>query len=124
MTRRLILGGLLIGLLAAGCGETPLEPAGADGLSISVNPRELSWPDKPQTSIRISLPEAAHLRLEIGNAQGEVVRVLADQMADPGLYEFVWNGTDHDGDRCASGVYYLRATALGETHGFAMTLVK
>jgi flagellar hook assembly protein FlgD len=62
--------------------------------------------------------------LAIENANGELVKVLIDDTLPPGQHAVIWNGTDHDNNPVASGVYFVRATASGVTEGFALTLIK
>lgn len=34
---------------------------------------------------------------------------------EPGLHRVAWDGRDHGGRAVANGVYFLRATSMGET---------
>ncbi|MFH1501769.1 MAG: C25 family cysteine peptidase [Candidatus Eisenbacteria bacterium] len=68
-------------------------------------------PFNPVTAIRYELPVEAHLRIEVYNVAGRLVRTVADAPADAGYGEVVWDGRDATGHRVASGVYLYRMMA-------------
>ena len=68
-------------------------------------------PFNPETTISYVLPEPGHVRIEVYNALGQVVRVLVDDVMGPGAYSVVWDGRDALGRRAASGVYLYRMVA-------------
>jgi flagellar hook assembly protein FlgD len=51
------------------------------------------------------------VRLEVFDAQGRRVRVLADASFAPGEHALAWDGTDANGQRVRPGVYLYRMTA-------------
>jgi len=63
-------------------------------------------PFNPSTTIRFSLPRAAHVVLRIFNLLGQEVARLADRMEGPGTYAVVW-----DGHAAGSGVYWCVLSA-------------
>lgn len=81
-------------------------------------------PFNPQTSVRFALAEDTHVRVEILDVRGRRVRLLVDEGRPAGSHEFVWTGRSDDGAPVASGVYYLRMIADGETRTRKMTLLK
>ncbi|MCB1184429.1 trypsin-like serine protease [bacterium] len=81
-------------------------------------------PFNPRTTIRYGLPRAGDVRLTVHDATGRLVRTLAADRAGAGWREAVWNGLDDGGRRVASGVYFARLVAGGETAVRPMTLVK
>lgn len=76
-------------------------------------------PFNPSTSIEFALPEAGTVLLEVFNAAGQRVAVLAEGRFSAGAHLAVWNTAGH-----ASGTYFyrLRFGGFGETR--KMTLVK
>jgi len=58
-------------------------------------------------------PGAAQVRLELFDLQGRRVRRLLDAGLPAGEREFVWDGEDERGRRCAAGLYFARLTAAG-----------
>jgi hypothetical protein len=50
---------------------------------------------------------AVRTRIAVYDVSGKVVRVLTDAPARPGRHEVTWDGTNEDGHRVASGVYFF-----------------
>lgn len=68
-------------------------------------------PFNPQTVIRYELPDGAGetpVRLAIYDPRGRRVRLLVDEVRQPGPYEVVWDGRDEAGRRAGSGVFLYR----------------
>ncbi|PID81386.1 hypothetical protein CSB20_03180 [bacterium DOLZORAL124_64_63] len=81
-------------------------------------------PFNPRTTIRFSLPQEEHVRLEIYGLDGRRMVVLADQPMSAGHHEIIWSGRDQSGHMAASGVYFYRIQA-GSFHAVRkMTLMK
>lgn len=68
-------------------------------------------PFNATTRIRFGLPAAAHAGLEIFDARGRRVAVLADGPLDPGWHDRLWDGRDSGGRAVATGVYFCRLRA-------------
>jgi len=68
-------------------------------------------PFNPQTSIRLFIPEAARLALEIYNIPGQKIRTLENRFLPAGRYGYQWDGTDDDGSTIGSGVYFCNPEA-------------
>ena len=73
-------------------------------------------PFNPSTTITFGVPEASEVTLAIYNLRGQLIRILHTGFIAAGRHSVVWNGTDFDGDKVASGVYVYRL----ETEGFVM----
>ncbi|RKY61919.1 MAG: hypothetical protein DRP95_02225 [Candidatus Latescibacterota bacterium] len=58
-----------------------------------------------------TIPEAAHVKLEVYDLLGRVVKVLVDGMRDAGRHRVVWDGRDSSGRPVASGAYLIRLEA-------------
>lgn len=60
-----------------------------------------------------ALPRAAHVTLRVLDAQGRLVRTLADGAFGPGARSLAWDGRDAAGRPVAAGIYFadLRADA-------------
>ncbi len=63
------------------------------------------------TTIRFDVPIATRVKLEVFDAQGRRVRVLADGAYAPGEHTLAWDGTDAGGARVRPGVYLYRMSA-------------
>ncbi|MBI2427947.1 MAG: choice-of-anchor D domain-containing protein [Ignavibacteriales bacterium] len=81
-------------------------------------------PFNPATSIRYSLSNSSHVKLEIFNTLGQRVKSLVQEFQPIGTYVVAWNGTDDGKKAVASGVYYYRLQANNYTNVKKMTLIK
>jgi hypothetical protein len=85
-----------------------------EGLPASRIPksRELAPPrPNPTTgsvSITFGLPAKERVRLEVFDAEGRLVRTLADDVREAGYHEIQWSLTDTDGRRVRLGIYFFR----------------
>lgn len=74
-------------------------------------------PVRGAASLRFTLPAAASVRLAIHDAQGRLVRVLAEGERQAGAHAVTWDGRDASGSPLAAGLYFARLRAGGETRG-------
>ncbi len=65
-------------------------------------------------TLGFSLPRELPVRIAVFNAEGSLVRTIADRSLPAGRHRFEWDGRDDRGRRAASGTYYLSMRA-GET---------
>ncbi len=68
-------------------------------------------PGNPSTHITFTLPQKAHVTLEIYNLLGQRVRTLVEGVKDAGSHRVVWDGRDEFGKTLPSGVYLYRLRA-------------
>jgi hypothetical protein len=79
-------------------------------------------PFSDRTTIRFRAPAASEARLRIYDVAGRLVQVLAHA---PGEYsEAVWDGTDLNGNRVTSGIYFYRLDTAQGQRTRKMLLVK
>jgi len=64
-----------------------------------------------QTTIAYALPQAAHVRLSIFNATGQLVRRLVEAFQTPGNKTIKWDGKDNNGFDAGSGIYLFKMEA-------------
>jgi len=83
-------------------------------------------PFNPQTTIRFEIGGAAgsSVSLDIYNVLGQHVAQLARAEFAAGEYEVIWDGTDRQGSRVASGVYFYRLQVGGDVETRKMVLLK
>ena len=62
---------------------------------------------------RFVLPQSGRARLTAFDLNGRCMRVLRDQILEPGAHEAVWDGKDERGRR-KSGLYFLRLEQAGQ----------
>ncbi len=65
-------------------------------------------PFNPTTTIDFYIDKPTDVRLEVFNVLGELVKTLVDRSMDTGQHSVIWDGSDGQGDKMASGVYFYR----------------
>lgn len=70
-------------------------------------------PFNPSTTIAFAVPKAGDLKLAIYNLRGQLVRTLHNGPIAAGNHKVVWDGTDADGAKVASGIYMYRLQSEG-----------
>jgi flagellar hook assembly protein FlgD len=48
------------------------------------------------------------LSLQIFDATGRLIKVIADETMQPGAHQFTWNAKDEKGNAVITGIYFLR----------------
>jgi aminopeptidase N len=81
-------------------------------------------PFGPVTTIRYSVPEPQHVRIEIYSARGQLIARLLDETAAPGRGHIVWNGRDGHGREVAPGTYFCRMTTDLGTRSIPVVLLR
>ncbi len=81
-------------------------------------------PFNPTTTISFGLPEPGEVTVEVFDVAGRLVRTLVEGPRSAGPHRVVWDGTSDDGSDIASGVYFCRLSALGETKRARIVLLK
>lgn len=77
------------------------------------------------TRIEYELTGPGPVHIEVINALGQRVRLLADEdYQDVGVWVVLWDGRSDDNRRLASGVYYCRLREGGATHLLPMLLIR
>jgi TolB protein len=70
-------------------------------------------PFNPSTTIRYELQRGSAVKLEVYNVLGNKVKVLENEMQLSGIHSVVWDGSDHSGQKVASGIYFIRLSQEG-----------
>lgn len=98
------------------------QPAGEAHGEMTVTPN----PATGEILVSVDLAErrAGPATLSVFNCQGRLVRTLLDDRPVDGHVEAVWDGTGDDGQRVASGVYWLSLRAGGVKVTRKVTLVR
>jgi hypothetical protein len=81
-------------------------------------------PFNPATSISFTLTHPALVRVDIFNILGQLVRPLVNSEFNAGRHEVVWDGTDNNRRRVASGVYIYRVSSPDLVLAKKMVLLK
>ena len=101
-------------------GVADVAVASASGRLLGAVPN----PFNPRTTVRFSLPRDLDVRLDLHDAAGRLVAVLAEGSFPAGDHGVVWDGRDRQGRVAASGTYYARLRAGGDVTTVALTLVR
>jgi len=106
-------------------GYSEVEPGGGPDEPAYLLPEGLLLHDprpnpfNPATTLKVELGQTGRLRLEVYNLLGQVVAVLADDMLEPGVYYFRF-----DGGRLASGTYFAHARSPVGSQTVKLLLLK
>jgi hypothetical protein len=63
-------------------------------------------PFNANTEIRYTLPQAGDARINVYDISGRMVRQFASGAQEAGEHIVIWNGTDMEGQKVSSGVYF------------------
>ncbi len=81
-------------------------------------------PFNPETQIRFDLKQASLVRLEIFDALGQRIRVLAKGRWPTGNHQVLWDGRNAQGTQVGNGVYIYRLQANESSQMRRMLLLK
>jgi hypothetical protein len=90
------------------------------GALTSIHPN----PFNPETTVEYFLAEAHHVRIDIYDARGALVRRLVDDSMPAGSQRAVWNGVDDAGHPVSSGIYFVKLTSNLKTETRKIVLLK
>lgn len=100
------------------------------GINDGVMPREFALlqnapnPFNPVTLIQYELPRPAHVRIDVFNTAGRLVRTIVDEHQEAGYRVAGWDGTNSRGGKVASGVYMYKIKAGDFVSQKMMVLLK
>jgi len=69
-------------------------------------------PFNPSTTISYSLPSASNVKLEVYDVMGRMIKSFTTNSQASGKHQVVWNGTNNNGARVATGIYIYRFEAI------------
>jgi len=81
-------------------------------------------PFNPVTSMKFELPISGRVLLKVHNLMGQEIKTLVDENLSYGYHTARWDGTDNDGRRVASGVYFSELQSSGIRKVRKMVLLK
>lgn len=76
-------------------------------------------PFNPVTRIDFSIPENGNIKIEIFDAAGKLIEILADKEFNAGFHSIEWNGSN-----VSSGIYFYRISTKQFTETKKMMLLK
>lgn len=72
-------------------------------------------PFRAEVSVSYAVPFRSRVRIDVHDLAGRRIAVLADELKDPGWHTVRWTGTDGNGRRAATGVYFMALQCAGRT---------
>ncbi|HPG41940.1 MAG TPA: FlgD immunoglobulin-like domain containing protein [bacterium] len=81
-------------------------------------------PFNPTTTIQYELPVASRVELAIYNINGELIKLLTNELHEAGRYTAIWDGTNQDNTPVSSGIYFYQLDTQKEKFIKKLTLVK
>jgi hypothetical protein len=101
-------------------GRTSIDLVGRASIDLSIARPN---PFAAETRFTLTLDRAANVELGIYDVTGRLVSTLHRGALPAGTREFGWNGSNADGSRAATGVYFYRAAVRGSTVSRKLVLV-
>lgn len=103
------------------------DPAGIeDGhavLPVALGPASPN-PFQGSTRLDYTLYGAGRVQIDVLDASGRIVRTLVDAVQEKGPHSMAWDGTDANGTRLPSGVYFTRMLNEGRETTRKMQLIR
>jgi len=81
-------------------------------------------PFNPSTTIRYSVPRKSMVTIEIFNILGEKITTLVNESKPAGEYRIAWDGSDINGVKVATGIYFYRLRSGDFVEMKKMLLIK
>jgi hypothetical protein len=81
-------------------------------------------PLNPDTELSFSTSRAGRVRVQIFDLAGRLVKTVLDEPRGEGYQSIRWNGSDRNGTKVASGIYYFRIQADGTEVVHRVTVLK
>jgi hypothetical protein len=81
-------------------------------------------PYAERTSIGVETIESLPVRVDVVTPSGRRLKTIADATLRPGRWDFAWDGTDGEGRRVGSGVYFLRVRGGDTVRSDRVTLAR
>ncbi len=81
-------------------------------------------PFNPRTRIDFTIPQSGRVEIAVYDILGRRVATLLEKVLPAGQHSIEWDGTDHSGERVASGVYFYRMSTLRTSETRKMVLLK
>jgi len=81
-------------------------------------------PFNPSTTIQFQLPKGSYVSLKIYDLTGREIRTLINKQMEAGYHKVVWDGTNNQGEKVVSGIYFYRIEAGTFSQIRRMILIK
>ena len=81
-------------------------------------------PFNSSTTMRFQIPKSGWIRLTIYDSNGRLVAQLSNQLFEPGLYSYSWDGTNQFGEPVTSGIYFYHLSGSSVSKAGKMILLR
>jgi flagellar hook assembly protein FlgD len=81
-------------------------------------------PFNPTTRIQYQIQARTHVSLTVYDVQGRMIKTLVNEVKSPGQFTADWDGTNNNGSRVSTGVYFYRLTAGSFVQTKKMVMLK
>jgi len=81
-------------------------------------------PFNPETVVTFGLPKTGHVRLQIYDMSGRLVRTLLNEAREPGYHQVMWNGRDDSDRRVSSAIYFCVMESANNRQTIKLVLAK
>ncbi|MDX9870495.1 MAG: choice-of-anchor J domain-containing protein [Candidatus Cloacimonadales bacterium] len=81
-------------------------------------------PFNPSTTIKYELANEGNVAIDIYNVKGQKIRSLVNERQSAGLHSINWDGTDDNGKKVSSGIYFFNMKSGKYTSTRKMILMK
>jgi hypothetical protein len=125
-----LLGKILICTIGINCIRTPtVTGTGDDDLDgtlpkVSALYQNVPNPFNPTTKIKFDMGRDGHVKLQIFDVAGHLVKTVVNGSMSRGRHEAIWTGLDETGTRVASGVYFYQLVTDDLTSTKKMVVLK
>ncbi|WP_457565471.1 GxGYxYP domain-containing protein [Caldithrix abyssi] len=89
---------------------TAIEPDNSSKLTPSDLTLHQNYPNpfNPETVIAYTLPAAGEVELNVLNTRGQKIKTLINNVQSTGKHQVKWDGTDDQGRKVSSGIYFYQ----------------
>jgi len=81
-------------------------------------------PFNPNSKIRFSITRKGFVRLRVYNVSGQLVKTLVNKVMEAGSHTASWDGTNNNGSKVSSGVYFYQLKSPEFTRSRKMVLLR
>jgi len=81
-------------------------------------------PFNPETTIEFNLKENSQVNIRVYNLKGQLVKTIINSKLEAGNHKIVWNGTNSNEQRVASGLYFCKMETKDKSVTEKMILMK
>ncbi|MCK4409931.1 MAG: T9SS type A sorting domain-containing protein, partial [Candidatus Eisenbacteria sp.] len=100
-----------------------VPPDGSEGARLLLSPCRPN-PFGGATTVLFNVPREGRAVIRVYDVSGRLVRTVDDSFREAGPHEVRWNGRNGNGDAVASGVYFVRLEAAGNSKTRKVVLLR